>query len=78
MQDLNKLDLFTLVDLLAKNTSQFMKLFVAGNKDMEYIQCKKMIQNLTAEIEYRKQKSLSHKTPIMAKDKASKKGIDVV
>jgi ABC-type uncharacterized transport system substrate-binding protein len=72
MEDLSKLDLFTLVDLLAKNTSQFMKLFIAGNKDMEYIKCKKMIQNLTAEIEYRKQKSLGQKVPILAKDKASR------
>lgn len=61
MENMNSLDLFTLVDMLAKHTSEYMKMHKDGTTEEEYRRCKTMIQNLTAEIEYRKQRNLSLK-----------------
>ena len=72
MEDLKNLDLFTLVDLLAKYTNEYMKMFKEGATDQEFAQCKKMIHNLTAEIEYRKQKTLGIKKAKVAKEGNSK------
>ena len=69
MVDLNNLDLFTLVDMLAKHTNEYMKMLKDGSTDEEYARCKGMIKNLTAEIEYRKQKTL-----ITTKTRAVKDG----
>ncbi len=62
MEDLNNLDLLTLVDMLAKHTNDYMKMMKDGTSEEEYSRCKTLIQHLTAEIEYRKQKSLKGKT----------------
>jgi len=72
MEDLNNLDLFTLVDLLAKHTNEYMKMFKEGATDQEFSDCKKVIQNLTAEIEYRKQKTLGVKKEKLVKNGNSK------
>ena len=71
MEDLNTMDLFTLVDLLAKHTNQYMKMFKEGATEQEYANCKKAIKNLTAEIEYRKQKTQGAKKAKVAKDGTS-------
>jgi len=69
MEQLKHLDLFTLVDLLVKHTDEYMKMFKEGATEYEFTQCKKMIQNLTDEIELRKQK-----TPVVKKIKTTKEG----
>jgi hypothetical protein len=61
MDDLKNLDLLTLVDMLAKHTNEYMKMLKDGTTEDKYAQCKHMIQNLTAEIEYRKQKNAQSK-----------------
>lgn len=58
MEDLNNIDLFTLVDMLAKHTDEFMKMLKNGSTTEEYKQCKTHVQHITAEIAYRKQKSI--------------------
>lgn len=47
--------------MLAKYTNEYMRMHKDGTTDEEYRRCKSMIQNLTAEIEYRKQKNNSSK-----------------
>jgi hypothetical protein len=68
MEDLNNLDLLTLVDMLAKHTNEYMKMMKDGTSEEEYTRCKTMIQNLTAEIAYRKQKSIKGKTTKTTRD----------
>ena len=58
MEDLKNLDLLTLLDLLAKHTNEYMKMLKDGAIDEEYSQCKKMIQNLTVEIENRRESDI--------------------
>lgn len=72
MENLNNIDLFTLVDLLAKYTNDYMKMFKNGTTDEDYVRCKNMIHNLTAEIEYRRQKTLNAKKPRTAQNGNSK------
>jgi hypothetical protein len=68
MKDLNNLDLLTLVDMLANYTSSYMKMLKDGRDNEEYTECKKMIQNLTAEIAYRKEKNTNLKKEGAAKN----------
>ena len=58
MEDLKNLDLFTLLDLLARHTNEYTKMLKEGAIAQEYAQCKKMIQNLTAEIGNRRQNDI--------------------
>jgi hypothetical protein len=57
MKDFNNVDLLTLVDMLARHTNEYMRMLKDGSTEEEYTACKKIIQNLTAEIEYRKEKN---------------------
>jgi hypothetical protein len=55
MQDLKKLKLNTLVDLLNKHTNDFLRMLkVGGATQAEYDACKDIIARLTAEIDSRK------------------------
>lgn len=55
MEDLKKLDQYTLVDMLSKHTKEYMRMFKDGSMGDEYAKCKKMIEKITKEIESRKQ-----------------------
>ncbi len=72
MEDLNNLDLFALVDMLARHTNEYLKMLKDGTTDDEYARCKSMIKNLTAEIEYRKQKTINAKKTRATKHGSSK------
>jgi hypothetical protein len=55
MQDLKKLKLNALVDLLNKHTNDFLRMLkVGGSTQEEYNECKDIIARLTAEIDSRK------------------------
>jgi hypothetical protein len=61
MENFSNLDLFTLVDMLAKHTNEYMRMQKEGASDEDYAKCKKIIQAITAEIEYRKEKNVKPK-----------------
>ncbi len=75
MEDLNNLDLLSLVDLLAKNTNDYLKLLNGGAEEQEIAECRKEIRNLTAEIEYRKQKTIADKNDYSPKSRRSRQNI---
>lgn len=52
-EELKKLDMNTLVDMLARKTTDYMNLLKAGGPDDEFKKCKKLIQELTKEIQER-------------------------
>ncbi|MBL0337043.1 MAG: hypothetical protein IPP73_17450 [Chitinophagaceae bacterium] len=56
MENLNNLDLLTLADMLARYTRDYINMQQKGNTGTEYTRCRTMIQNLNAEIAYRKLK----------------------
>ena len=58
MEDIRKLDLSTLIDLLAKHTNEYMKMLKDSYTDEEYENCKSLIKKLTVEIEYIKEKEM--------------------
>jgi hypothetical protein len=53
-EELKKLDLTALVDLLAKQTNTYMLMLRNGGPKEEYRQCKELIKLLTKEIEGRR------------------------
>ncbi|HEX5653410.1 MAG TPA: hypothetical protein VFX58_10070 [Chitinophagaceae bacterium] len=55
MEDLKNLDQTKLVDMLAKLTTEYMKMFKNGTTQEEYENCKLLIARLTTEIEARNQ-----------------------
>ncbi|MEP7377382.1 MAG: hypothetical protein ABI675_28525 [Chitinophagaceae bacterium] len=55
MDNLKKLSLATLVDMLDKQTNDFLKMFKAGASKKEYDTCKETITRLTNEIKKRKE-----------------------
>lgn len=63
MEDLKNLDQAGLLDLLSQKTTEYMRMFKEGAIQKEYEACKKMIGQITAEIESRKKKkeNQSHK-----------------
>lgn len=54
VEELKKLDVITLVDMLAGKTADYMHLLKTGGKEDEYDNCKKLIKLLTREIQERK------------------------
>ena len=56
MEDLNNLDLLSLADLLARYTHDYINMVQKGDTGPACTRCRTMIQNLNAEIAYRKQK----------------------
>lgn len=61
MKDLKNLDQSGLVDLLSQKTNEYMKMFKEGAAQKEYEACKKMIDQITAEIESRKKKASQYR-----------------
>lgn len=59
MNDIKKLELSVLVDMLAANTAKYMKMLKDGFTQEEYNNCKELINRLSAEIESRKAKNNS-------------------
>lgn len=53
-EELKKLDITALVDLLARHTNNYMRILKDGGTNEEYRQCKELIKLLTREIEARK------------------------
>jgi len=58
MENLKKLDMLTLVDMLDEHTKEYLKLLKDTGTKEEYEVCKRMVDQLTAEIESRKQKEM--------------------
>lgn len=54
VEELKKLEITALVDLLARQTNNYMRILKDGGTKEEYIQCKELIKLLTKEIEARK------------------------
>lgn len=54
VEELKQLDITALVDLLARQTNNYMRILKDGGTKEEYIQCKELIKLLTKEIEARK------------------------
>ena len=54
MESFQHQELTVLIDLLARYTSEYSKMFIGGTKQEEFETCKKMIKALQAEIEKRK------------------------
>lgn len=54
VEALKQLDITALVDLLARQTNNYMRILKDGGTKEEYIQCKELIKLLTKEIEARK------------------------
>jgi len=54
MQELNALDNLQLIDLLAKQTSDYTKMLADGNFNDEYQKCKLTIKAIQTEIDLRK------------------------
>jgi len=67
MKDLSNLDLSTLFDMLAQHTNEYMKMLKDGSFEEEYVRCKNLIKNLTAEIESRKENDIPAKKEIDTK-----------
>ena len=59
MQELNALDNSQLIDLLAKQTSDYTKMLVDGNFNDEYQKCKLTIKAIQTEIDSRKNRESS-------------------
>lgn len=59
MDDLKKLNINTLLDMLAKYTGDYMRILKDGGTKEEYESCKALINHLTREIEIRKGQSPS-------------------
>lgn len=55
------MDTTALVDLLARQTSNYMRILRDGGAKEEYIQCKELIKLLTKEIEVRKNGAGGHR-----------------
>ena len=58
VEELKKLDMITLVDLLARKTTEYMSILKSGGSEEEYSKCKKLIKLLTKEIKGRKNGAL--------------------
>jgi hypothetical protein len=56
VEDLTKLKMETLIDMLARHTNDYMRILKDGSSKEEYESCKDWINRLTAEIESRKRK----------------------
>ena len=54
MQIYRNLDLSVLLELLANQTTLFTKMLTAGYKDQELTSCQRIIEDLQAEIDWRK------------------------
>jgi hypothetical protein len=54
MKDFQNLELTVLVDLLSQYTARYYKILSDGGSEEEFTSCKKTIQSLQSEIEYRK------------------------
>ncbi len=54
-KDLNTLNIPGLIDLLAEQTKVYVKILKDGSSKEAYSECKKLIDDITAEIKYRKQ-----------------------
>ena len=68
MKEFKNLDLFTLMDLLVKNTDEYMKMFKEGATEHEFARCKEIILHLTDEIKHRKKQNTIAKQAGMPKD----------
>ena len=64
MEDLQKLTMDQLVDILAQKTEKFTQLLVHKNFGNEYAECKEAIQQILAEIELRKEINIHNIHPI--------------
>ena len=58
MEDLQKLTMNQLVDILAQKTQKFTQLLVHKNFGNEYVECKEGIQQILSEIEIRKETTI--------------------
>ena len=58
MQEITKLGLDELVDLLARYSAEYSRMSKEGYKEAEYKECRQMIQVLQDEIEYRRAKKM--------------------
>jgi hypothetical protein len=54
MKDIQNLELTVLVDLLSQHTARYYKILSDGGSEEEFTSCKKTIQLLQSEIEFRK------------------------
>lgn len=53
MEDLKKIDKYTLVDMLAKYIKDYMRMFKEGSMGEDYARCKMIVEKITKEIESR-------------------------
>jgi hypothetical protein len=58
IEELKKLDMITLVDLLARKTTDYMNILKSGGPEEEYRKSKELIKLLTKEIQDRKKEVL--------------------
>jgi hypothetical protein len=58
IEELKKMDMITLVDLLAKKTTDYMSILKSGGPEEEFRKCKELIKLLTKEIQDRKNEAL--------------------
>ena len=58
MENLKKLEVITLVDMLDEHTREYLKLLKDTGTKEEYEESKSMVDRLTAEIDSRKQKEM--------------------
>jgi hypothetical protein len=58
MEDLKQLNLTTLVDMLARQTNDYLRMLKEGTTELEYKNCKERIAQLMTEIESRRRDNI--------------------
>ena len=69
MNEIRKLKLSELIDMLSVNTAKYMKMLKDGYSLEEYDNCKKLIADLASEIEARKSTSNAAENPGMSNNR---------